>query len=332
MLNVAVIGMGVGAKHASVYLSDERCNLICICDFDSKKKSYLKQKFPNTKYYENDSRILNSKNIDLVSIASYDNYHSKQILKAIENDIHVMVEKPICLNKKELEKIIIALSKKKSLKLSANFVLRSNKQMVDLKKNIANSNFGDLYFMEADYFWGRHAKLNGWRAEMDFYSIILGAAIHMIDLIMWMLSEKPITVYAIGNRIGSNKTKLKYNSFAILILKFPNDLLVKITGNGPCVHPHFHSLKIFGTDGTFIHDYNESFLLKDSSPIQKKIISKNQKKYVENKNDIITSFIDSILNPVIPQIVKSGEIFNVMSVCFAAEESMKTGKVVEISY
>ena len=42
---------------------------------------------------------------------------------------------------------------------------------------------------------------------MDYYSIILGAAIHMIDLIIWMFGSKPISVFAMGNNLGSKGTK-----------------------------------------------------------------------------------------------------------------------------
>ena len=42
-------------------------------------------------------------------------------------------------------------------------------------------------------------------------------------------------------QIGTEKNE--YNSFVTLNLIFKNKLIVKITGNGPCVHPHFHGLK-----------------------------------------------------------------------------------------
>ena len=88
-------------------------------------------------------------------------------------------------------------------------------------------------------------KLSGWRAEMDFYSIVLGAAIHMIDLVMWMLESRPISVYVMGNKIGSKKTKLRYNSFAVILLKFQDDLIIKLTGNGVLCSPSLSWIKNF---------------------------------------------------------------------------------------
>ena len=99
MLNVAVIGLGVGEKHADVYKNDPGCKLICVFDFDSEKRNYAKPKYPGVKIYNDDNEDFNDKNVDVISIASYDNYHFAQIFQALENDKHVIIEKPICLNK-----------------------------------------------------------------------------------------------------------------------------------------------------------------------------------------------------------------------------------------
>ena len=332
MLKVGIIGLGVGERHASIYENDPRCDLLGIYDFDDKKLKYLKSKFPNVKVYNSDLEILSDEKIDLVSIASYDNYHFKQILKAINNNKHVMVEKPICLNKEELSQIIKAKSKKKNIRISSNLILRANQRMVDIKNDISLSRFGDIYYLEADYFWGRISKLNGWRSEMEYYSIILGAAIHMIDLVIWMLGSNPISVYALGNRIGSKNTRLEFNSFAVMLLKFPNDLIVKITGNGPCAHPHFHGVKIFGSKRTMIHNFSESYFFERSrSGMVKKDLSKQN--FKNNKKDkIITNFIDSILDTELSPIVNQKDIYNVMAVCFAAEKSIATKQMVNIVY
>ena len=109
MLNVSVVGMGVGEKHAEVYENDPRCKLVSICDFNKNKKEYFKNKFPDTMIFNDVNHVLNDKQVEVISIASYDNYHCKQIVKAIVNNKHVMAEKPICLNNNELLEIFRAL-------------------------------------------------------------------------------------------------------------------------------------------------------------------------------------------------------------------------------
>ena len=78
MLNAGVIGMGVGEKHALAYVDHQNTVLKTVCDFDQKKLKKLKTKFPDVSMVTNDQLILEDEDIDVVSIASYDNYHSNQ--------------------------------------------------------------------------------------------------------------------------------------------------------------------------------------------------------------------------------------------------------------
>ena len=236
MLNAGVIGMGIGEKHALAYQNHDEAYLKTVCDFNQEKLKELKTEFPNVSMETNDQSILEDADIDIVSIASYDNYHSKQIVKAFENGKHVVAEKPLCLNLDEMLEIKAAYKQNEDLKLSANHVLRSNSRFRRFKKDINKGKLGDIFYLECNYYWGRRQKLFGWRADMEFYSIILGAAVHMIDLVMWLLDSKPISVQAQGNDIANRNTRLRFNSFAVVLLKFENGVIAKLTGNGGCVH------------------------------------------------------------------------------------------------
>ena len=135
-LNVGVIGLGVGARHARFLYTNKRVNLITLCDLDNKKINLYKKIFKNCKFTNNPDDIFKNSNIDIVSIASYDNFHAKHILQAIKYNKHFFVEKPFCQNINELNKICLNLKKKKKIIFSSNLVLRSNPAFVDLKKKI----------------------------------------------------------------------------------------------------------------------------------------------------------------------------------------------------
>jgi len=332
MLKAGVIGMGIGEKHALAYQNHCNVNLKTICDFDSDKLKELNIKFPNVGIEDNCLSILENEDINIVSIASYDNFHVSQIMKAIESGKHVMSEKPLCLNQNEMHEIYKTHQKNPNSKISSNLVLRTNSRFKKLKKDIHEGEFGDVYYLEGDYLWGRKSKLFEWRADMNFYSIILGAAIHMIDLVMWLIDSRPLSVQAIGNDIANKNTNLEFNSFAVVILKFKNGIIAKLTGNGGCVHPHFHDLKIFGTKKTAISSIYEAFYLQSSEMnfIKAPIVEPYPEK--EAREKIIHSFVDSILDPSIKPIVPQQDVYDVMSVCFAAEEAMNTGKSIIIKY
>lgn len=118
-----------------------------------------------------------------------------------------------------------------------------------------------VFYMEADYIWGRIHKLYEWRSQIKNYSLTLGGGIHVIDLAMWLLNNKPMSVQAYGNNLVTQNSKFKKLSFIIYILKFPNNVIVKVSANGAGQYNHFHELKIFQKGKTFIHSLKGTFFL-----------------------------------------------------------------------
>ena len=332
MYRVGIIGAGVGEKHSIAYKNHPDCSVKAICDFDDSKFASLEKVHPDASFFTDANLILNDKDIDVVSIASFDNYHTEQLLKAISNKKNVMVEKPMCLKMEELLKIKSSFDTNPDIHLSSNHVLRTNARFARFKNDISQRKLGEVYYIEADYYWGRVEKLSGWRSEMDFYSIILGAAIHMIDLVMWLLNSKPVSVQATGNKIATANTGLKYNSFSTVILEFDNGLIAKITGNGGCVHPHFHGLKIFGTERTAIHNLDSCYYLKANGSRYNREYIEEPYPQKESRENLIHTFIDSISNDLIVPLVSSQDVFDTMSVCFASEKAMSSGEKIIIEY
>lgn len=332
-IKAAVIGLGVGEHHLRTYLKSKYVHQVVAYDFDKKKIFKLRKKYPSVLFVNKESEIFKDKEIKILSIASYDNYHSKQILKSFKTKKNVFVEKPICLYKKELRVIQKEYFKSK-LKLSSNLVLRTAPMFKRIKEEISKKKFGKIFYIEADYLWGRLNKFFGWRSNMKYYSKIYGAAIHMVDLIVWLLNKKPVEVFASGNKIATKSTKLKFNSFVSLNLLFPDGLIVKVTGNGPCVYPHFHGLKIYGTKKTFSHDLNSTFFVKNRNKIELQKINIKNKIYPakNSRSQVLKNFLKNVINNSNQMLVNSSEIFDVMSICFAAEKSMKTGKKIKINY
>ena len=127
MLNAGVIGKGVSEKHALAYENHKNIVLKTVCDFDHGKLKKLNTKFPNVCMETKDQSILENEDIDIVSIASFDNYHCDQIVQVLNNGKHVMAEKPLCMNKDEMEKIQAAHKQDNGVRLSANpFYLNTN--------------------------------------------------------------------------------------------------------------------------------------------------------------------------------------------------------------
>ena len=330
-INVGVIGLGVGAKHARVLYSNKKVNLVTLCDFDNKKINLYKKIFKNCKFTTNPDDIFKNPNIDIVSIASYDNFHAKHILQAIKYNKHFFVEKPFCLNINELNKICLNLKKKKKIIFYSNLVLRSNPAFMDLKKRIKKKTTGDIYYCEGDYNYGRINKiLYGWRGQIPFYSVILGGAIHLIDLIVWLSNKKIQYVTAEGNKISTNNTNFKNYDLVSALLKFKDGMIAKVTSNFASVTPHHHILSVYGTKSTFFYNNKVIKFYKSRDDLNLKKVNSNFSN--EHKSEILNSFIDSVYYQKDLKIVRENEIINLMSVCFAIEKSLKTKRWEKVKY
>ena len=335
-LQVALIGLGVGRNHLNTIESNEFCEVRQICDFSQQKLDEAGAQIPGAALTTNSETAITDPSVDLVVIASYDDHHFHEVMLAISNGKHVFVEKPLCLSDSELSHIHMALTTNPSVRISSNLVLRTTPLFQGIAREIDQGIFGKVFFIEADYLWGRKEKLvNGWRTKLDNYSIILGAGVHMVDLVMWLLKKRPIEVSGMGNAIATQSTDLQQNSFAVLLLRFEDDCICKISANGGCIYPHFHALKVFGTEKTTVHDLDyglQASELGNSAGVQ---IDRVTDGYPEKKRRamILNSFIDSIVSVLSTRaIVQTQEVLDVMSVCLAAEEAIRSKKTVRIQY
>lgn len=320
-----VIGYGIGEKHVEAIDTHKYSEVKIICEKKREKLIKLKKKYKSKLIVSNEDRIFKDKSINLVSIASYDEYHYNQILKCIKYDKHIIVEKPMCLNEKQLLNIKKKLNKKKNIKIFSNLVLRVN----DLFKDIRNKiNQRDIYYLEGDYIWGRRKKLFGWRSKTKEYSITLGASIHMIDLINWLLRSRPKFVSCFAHNKITKGTKFRKNSFNVSILEYPKNIIAKITANAVANYQHYHELKIFSKNQTITNNLQGKFAYSNGK------IKKLPGEYPDKKNrhKLIFNFLDCIFKKNFKAILSTKEQFDLMSICFAIDKSAAVKKRIRIRY
>lgn len=331
LINAGIIGLGVGESHISGYQAHKQCRVTAICDFNREALERVSQRHPHLKTYASAEELINDPDIDVVSIASYDNYHYEQIAAALEINKHVFVEKPLCLLEEEAIKIRSLLREKPHLKLSSNLILRHSPRFTKLKKKIDAGAMGELYYLEADYNYGRMDKITkGWRGKLDYYSIVLGGGVHMVDLLLWLSGDTVEEVSAFGNGISSAGTNFQYNDLVASVLRFKSGIVGKMTCNFGCVMPHFHGLSVFGTEATFINGPGNAHYFRSRDAAAKPMPDKSRYPGVQ-KGGLLANFIDSVIDEV-PQVVSSEDIFMGISVCFAIEKAMRENRVVRVDY
>lgn len=328
-INSAVIGSGIGQKHIEAIDNYKNFYVSTILEKNKSKIKKLKKKYKNKKITSNENEVFMDNSVKLVSIASFDKDHFNQIMKCIHNKKNFIVEKPICSTPSQLKKIDNMI-KKKNINLFSNLVLRVNSIFNNIKNIVDNKK---VFYIEADYIWGRKNKLFGWRSKDKNYSLTLGGAIHVIDLIMWILNSRPLSVYTVGNNKVTKNTKFKKDNLMIYIFEFPRNVLVKITVNSAGIHEHFHKLIIYEQDKTIDHSINGSFLYKNYKDGKlKKTKIKGFYPDKKNRKKLIRNYLDHLINNKNKLILKNKEQIDLMRVCFFADKSLKEKKKIKINY
>ena len=328
MLRAGVIGLGVGEQHANTYAEHPAVEVVALCDLDPDRLSEIGERHPGARAAESAEALIDDPAIDVVSIASYDSHHHAQVMRAIERGKHVFVEKPLCQYEHEAREIHAALRERPELVLSSNLPLRMSPRFQWLREQIAAGGLGRVYYLEGDYDYGRLWKIvEGWRGQLDFYSVTLGGALHVIDLLLWLTGDRVVSVTARGTQIASAGSQFRFDDLVLATLELESGALAKVSANFGCVHPHFHGVKVFGTEATFINglDHGTLWTGSDDAPAAQRV----EAAYPGvAKGALIPSFIEAVLGRG-PAVVSADEVFTAMSVCFAIDRATATSETVE---
>ena len=328
-LKIGVIGLGVGEQHVIGYQRIPNVEVTDICDIDPSVLKIVGDRNDVPNRHQDYKQITENPNIDVVSIASYDNGHAIQAISAFENGKHVMIEKPLALNRHEAEAILRAQQDSGRF-LSSNLVLRKSPRFQELKNWIAKGYFGEIVTIEGDYLHQILWKLTqGWRGEMEFYCVTYGGGIHMIDLMRWLLDEEIVEVCGMSNKKLTRGSKFDFDDTVTNLLKFKSGTVGRTTSNLGAQRPQIHGLSVYGTEKSFINDTPHAKLFHGDNSEDIEIVETNYPGI--DKFGLLPDFISSIRIGNEPE-VSAKDVFRVMDICFACYESLKAKKTVNVDY
>ena len=329
-LRAAVIGLGVGEQHIAGYLAHPACDVVALCDLDEARLATVGAKYPAARTTRSAAEVLADPAIDVVSVATYDDVHAAQVLAALRHNKHVFVEKPLCLHPAEAAAIRAELAARPHLRLSSNLILRHCPRFLALKQLLAAGTLGEVYYVEADYNYGRLAKLtDGWRGRLDYYSVYHGGGVHLVDLLLWLLQDTVVAATAFGTRICTRDSAFRFDDLVASLLRFRRGAVAKVTANFGCVMPHFHELRVFGTKGTFVNqrEYGLVYRSRDLQDTPERLAAPYPGYH---KGALLYPFLEAILGRGEPE-VTAADVFATMSVCFAVEQAASSGTVINLA-
>lgn len=198
-IKIAVIGAGGFAKHThlpNILKLSSKFELAAVVNNNGHNALTTAKQFKAHYCSTNYKDILNDQNIDAVIIATRHNLHAKMVIDALEKGKHILVEKPLAINRKELDEIDLFMqntSKKDKPILLTGYNRRFSPYANKINAILQNRTgpFIINYKMNAGYI-----PMDSWVHSYEGGGRNIGEACHIYDLFTFFANSKIKTMSA----------------------------------------------------------------------------------------------------------------------------------------
>ena len=153
IMRIGIIGCGgIANSHAKAYAANTTCEVVACCDIVPGRAAAFAQNhgFVNAKTdYKDHTEMLADKSLklDAVSVCTYNRQHVPCAKAALEAGVHVLLEKPLCVDMDEAIDLYKTV-KKTGLVLSIGFQPRFEQNMQDICDIVASGELGKIYYIQ----------------------------------------------------------------------------------------------------------------------------------------------------------------------------------------
>lgn len=151
-VKIGIIGTGwIAESHVQSYKEMPDVEIVALADLIPGKAKAFAEKFEleNCRIYESDEELIASeKELDGVSICTYNCQHAPCAIHALKAGIHVMLEKPFTVTLEEAAEVMKA-EKESGKILTIGFQPRMSENMKMIKKIVESGELGKVYYMQA---------------------------------------------------------------------------------------------------------------------------------------------------------------------------------------
>ena len=341
MYKVGIIGCGKisQVRHIPEYAASGKAELVAFYDMNRKRAEELAEKFGG-KAYESLEELLSS-GLDAVSVCTSNATHAEIAVKALERGVNVLCEKPMAVTLDDCMKMVEAASKSgKILFIGQNQRLlgahRKAKEIIESGMIGRVITFRTTFGHGGPETWSVDPGKNTW--FFDSSKAVMGAmadlGIHKTDLITYLLSDRITAVTAtlrtLDKRDGSGNL-ITVDDNALCIYEMASGVIGTMSASWTYYGDEDNSTVIYGSEG-IMRIYSDP---RHSITIEKRNgeryfldIDRIQTNDAQTSSGVIDAFLASLDEK--KSLISGESVLPAMRAVFAAIESSKTGKRVEI--
>ena len=337
-LRIGIVGTGWAAEgHADNLKTIAGCEVVAIC---SRKKDRaeafaaahgLNEATPYTRLAD----LLKHDGLDVVSICTTHPLHPAQTIAAAQAGKHIIIEKPVALNRADLRQMVAAVKKAK-VKTSVCLELRWIGLFKNIKAVLEQGLIGNVFYGEASYFHGIGPWYGqyGWNIKKRIgVSAELTAGIHALDSLIWLMRDRVVEVSAMNSYSKDNALDYEYAPNSVAIMKFAKGAIGKVATSVECRQPYHFPVLLQGDKGTIRDDMISTTdwpgLLKTEWAKLPADMPDSGDVHDHPYLGQFQYFVDCIRNNRRPH-NDLAHCSHVHEVCFAIQQSVKTRKAVRV--
>ncbi|MEO8209627.1 MAG: Gfo/Idh/MocA family oxidoreductase [bacterium] len=189
-MNIGIIGFGYwGTNLVRNFANLKDTNLKTVVDTRQEREGSLSKLCATAKFSTSANDIIDDHDIDAVIIATPVFTHYDLALKALQNDKHVLIEKPM-VSSTEQAKTLIELANKKNKILMVDHTFLYTGAVQKMKSLIDSGVIGNI-----KYFDSTRINLGLFQPDVN---VLWDLAPHDISILNYLVKEKPYSVQATG--------------------------------------------------------------------------------------------------------------------------------------
>lgn len=329
-IKYGVLGLGwFGEKHLEALAGIPNVELHAICTRNSERLAEVAGKFGAKKTFTDYAQMLADPELDAVSVVTMWDQHAAPTVAALQAGKHVFLEKPMASTMADCDAIVAAAHAAKGY-FMVGHICRFNPRYAAAKEAIAAGKIGKIISMYA------RRNLPAWvgASVLDKIGPIIGDCVHDTDLMFWFSESRAVTAYAqtvqfrqhANPDLGQVMYRLANGASCILesVWCLPNTTPFQID----------ERLEVVGTEGSVsIHDTHPNLMIvdKDGSRCPDTTYWPNIHGQLRGAlREELAYFVNCVATGTKPTVITPEESREAVKACLAAEESARTGKVVEI--
>lgn len=257
-LGIGVIGTGwVAGAHIDTFSHIADCSVVAVCSRDRQKAAAKIARHKLTAQpYDSVAEFLKHPGLDVAVICTPHPNHPAETIAAARAGKHIVIEKPIALNRGDLKKMVAAVNAAK-VTTSVCFELRWCGSVRNSKAMIEQGMIGRPFYGEASYYHGIGPWYGqwGWNIKKEMGgSALLTAGCHALDSLVWLMGGTVTEVAAMANTSRANKLKYEYDANSVALLRFENGAIGKVATSIECRQPYLFPVLIQGDAGSIWND------------------------------------------------------------------------------